>query len=141
MTIMYPYLPKGRGRAPYQHVPITNTYMGRARSFAQKSGGNSAAIVVKTHNIIGVGSIGNTSTRLAANDPRNHSARQALFNALRDGYVTFGADVYVWGDWWLCEDCWKAMNEAGIRNVYLLEGSERLFNKDHPDNIIGRQVQ
>ncbi len=31
------------------------------------------------------------------------------------------------------------MIEAGIQNVYLLEGSERMFDKNHAENIIGRQ--
>jgi len=31
------------------------------------------------------------------------------------------------------------MKEAGIRSVYLLEDSEKLFNKDHPENIVGKQ--
>jgi hypothetical protein len=31
------------------------------------------------------------------------------------------------------------MIEAEIGQVTLLEGSERLFNKEHPDNIVGRQ--
>jgi hypothetical protein len=33
------------------------------------------------------------------------------------------------------------MIAAGIRDVYLMEGSERLFNKAHPDNVIGRQFE
>jgi len=30
------------------------------------------------------------------------------------------------------------MIAAGIKNFYPMKGSERLFNKAHPDNILGR---
>jgi hypothetical protein len=33
------------------------------------------------------------------------------------------------------------MITAGIRDVYLLEGSEILFDKNDPGNIIGRQFE
>jgi len=33
------------------------------------------------------------------------------------------------------------MIEAGIGDVYLLEGSEALFNKNHPQNIVGKQFE
>ena len=61
--------------------------------------------------------------------------------AKKNGVETVGADVYLWGHWWCCKPCWDGMISAGIKDVYLLEGSEKLFNKNHPDNIIGRQFQ
>ena len=159
MEIKYPYLPKGR---TILYVPMTNKYMALAREIAEKFRSNltqsGAAVVVKNHNVIGIGSIGNNPAHIKGCErvrlnmptgkgyelckgchPENHSERQAVFKATGDGYVTDGADLYLWGHWWCCEDCWKSMNEAGIRDVYLVEGSERLFNKAHPDNIIGRQ--
>lgn len=162
MAIAYPYLPKGRGLAPYLYVPESNKYMALAKQIAKKYRSNlqqpGAAVVVKNHNVIGTGSIGNSQwhakgcERVRLNLPTGqgydkckgchseyHSERQAVFNASRDGYVTHGADLYLWGHWWCCEPCWKSMLEAGIADVYLLEGSERLFNKEHPDNILGRQ--
>jgi deoxycytidylate deaminase len=36
--------------------------------------------------------------------------------------------LYLWGHWWCCEPCWETMRAAGIRNVYLMEGSEKVFN-------------
>ena len=58
---------------------------------------------------------------------------------MKNGHDTVGADLYLWGHWWACAPCWNAIIESGIENVYLLEGSERLFNKAHHGNVIGRQ--
>ena len=60
-------------------------------------------------------------------------------DAMKNGHDTVGADLYLWGHWWACAPCWNAIIESGIENVYLLEGSERLFNKAHHGNVIGRQ--
>lgn len=70
--------------------------------------------------------------------PKNHSELRAIADAKKSGHNTTGADLYLWGHWWCCEPCWNAIIDAGIENVYLLEGSERLFNKSSPDNILGR---
>ncbi len=58
---------------------------------------------------------------------KNHSETLAVKEARRLGIDTVGADVYLWGHWWCCEPCWRTMIDSGIRDVYLLEGSERLF--------------
>jgi dCMP deaminase len=70
-----------------------------------------------------------------------HSEPSAIRDARSHGEDTTDADMYFWGHWWCCEPCWNAMIAAGIRDVYLMEGSERLFNKAHPDNVIGRQFE
>jgi hypothetical protein len=48
-------------------------------------------------------------------------------------------DLYLWGHWWACKDCWGKMLEIPIHNVYLMEGSEVFFNERDPKNIIGHQ--
>jgi deoxycytidylate deaminase len=73
--------------------------------------------------------------------PKNHSEPSAIADAVSRDEDTRGADLYLWGHWWFCESCWDAMIAAGIRNVYLLEHSEVLFNKAHPGNSIGRQFE
>jgi deoxycytidylate deaminase len=73
--------------------------------------------------------------------PKNHSEARAIMNAKRNGNSTQGADLYLYGHWWCCRPCWNEMTKAGIRNVYLLEGSEILFNSKHPDNILGPQFR
>jgi len=71
--------------------------------------------------------------------PKNHSEPRAIADAKKNGHDTKGADLYLWGHWWACETCWQTMIAAGIKNFYLMEGSEKLFNKSHPKNIIGKQ--
>lgn len=73
--------------------------------------------------------------------PKNHSEPRAIENALARGYETKNADLYLWGHWWCCKWCWDSIIKAGIKNVYLLENSEVLFNKTHPENIVGRQLE
>lgn len=160
-TIKYPYLPPGRR---IEYVSMDNQYMTRAKAYAKEFRSNlvlpSAAVIVKDDEMIGVGSIGNNPAHIKGCvrvelhmptgqgydlcdgcSPKNHSERQAVFDAMKQGHDATGADLYLWGHWWACEPCWKAMIEAGIKNVYLLERSEVLFNKEHPDNIIGRQFE
>ncbi len=45
-------------------------------------------------------------------------------------------DLYLWGHWWICSECWAKMIEVPIRNVYVMEESEILFNEKNPNNII-----
>jgi deoxycytidylate deaminase len=68
-----------------------------------------------------------------------HSEPSAIRDALSKNKDTEGADLYLWGHWWCCKDCWDSMISAGIKNVYLLDGSEKLFNKKSSENIIGHQ--
>jgi len=70
---------------------------------------------------------------------RNHGETLSVLNALENNSKIEGADLYLFGHWWCCEPCWNSMIKGGIRNVYLLEGSEKLFNTAHPENIIGKQ--
>ena len=73
--------------------------------------------------------------------PKNHGEHRAIEDAKKRGHDPHGADLYLWGHWWCCQPCWDKMIEAGIKDVYLLEGSEILFNKKDPTNIIGRQFE
>ena len=69
---------------------------------------------------------------------RIHAETLVIRNALRKGIPTEGADVYLWGHWWCCKPCWDAMISGGIGDVYVLEGSDKLFNPKCPENIIGQ---
>lgn len=158
-AIDYPYLPSGR---TLLYVLPENEFMAKAKEFARKHRTVrhvGAAVIVKSGRIIGEGSIGagfhgerGGCIREKMNVPTGtrydlckgcsyeyHSEASAIRNAKERGEDTLGADLYLWGHWWCCEPCWRAMIEASIKNVYLLEGSERLFNKNHPENIVGRQ--
>ncbi len=159
--IQYPYLPEDR---TILYVPESNPFMAAAKEFARENNTVKhvgAAVIVKDGAIIARGSIGagihgkqGGCIREKMNVPTGtqydlcqgcgheyHSEASAIHDAKMGGENTRDADLYLWGHWWCCEPCWKSMIDAGIKNVYLLESSEKLFNKAHPENIIGRQFE
>ncbi len=69
---------------------------------------------------------------------RHHAESRAARAAQMTGLDLSGAALYLWGHWWCCAPCWSAIIEAGIGEVYLLEGSTVLFNRNHPENKIGQ---
>jgi tRNA(Arg) A34 adenosine deaminase TadA len=71
----------------------------------------------------------------------DHGEQQAVRDAIKNTGSIEGADLYLWGHWWCCNPCWDAMIAAGIRDIYLLEGSEKLFDKNHSENVVGRQFE
>lgn len=62
-------------------------------------------------------------------------ADHAESNAVRDAIskagaeAVRGADLYLYGHWWCCKPCWDVMIKAGIKDVYLLEDSWKLFTR------------
>lgn len=158
-TIKYPFLPQGR---EIKYVPEDNPFIQAAREYARLHSLDDAvkngAVIVKDGEIIGRGANGSDYHKTHECErvkrgiptgqgyelcegchPKNHSEPHAIEDARKNGHDPHGADLYLWGHWWACEPCWEAMIAAGIANVYLMEGSERLFNREHPDNVIGRQ--
>ncbi len=160
-NIKYPFLPEGR---EIKYVPASNAFMRAARDYARKHSLDSsmpnASVLVRDDMVLA--SAANGSDYHNTHDcervkqgiptgqgyelcegchPKNHSEQSAIRVALEKGEEVSGTDIYLWGHWWCCEPCWQVMIEAGIRDVYLLDGSEILFNRGHPDNIIGRQFE
>jgi len=159
IKIEYPYLPEGR---TILHVPESNEFMSIAKEYAKTYRSNlaqpGAAVVVRDGKVEGIGSIGNNPAHIEGCvrvkldmptgqgydlckgcSPEFHSEPSAVRDAISKEKETKDADLYLWGHWWCCKDCWDAMNSAGIKDVYLLENSEILFNKKDPNNIIGHQ--
>lgn len=157
-AIEYPYLPSGRS---FTYVSTDNPFMQAARREALEHSLDDAvktgSVVVKNDGIIGRGANGSMYHSLHGCErvrrgiptghgyelcegchPKNHSERHAIRDAEKNECHTNGADLYLWGHWWVCQPCWEAIIAAGIERVFLLEGSERLFNKASPDNILGR---
>jgi deoxycytidylate deaminase len=143
---------------------MRNIYMLMAKEYAKKHSLDKtmpgAAVLVKDGKIIGIGANGSDyharegcrrvelgckkgeGYRLCPGcSPENHSEYQAIKDAWRRKIDPTGADLYLWGHWWCCEDCWKSMIRSLLENVYLLEGSHILFNKEHPDNVVGKQFE
>ena len=159
--IKYPYLPPDR---TYLYVSAKNQYMVMARDFAQRNSLDKtmpgAAVIVKNGCVLGMGANGSDyheqhpCQRIILGcktgegyefcegyHPKNHSEARAIKDAQSKGHNTTGADLYLWGHWWCCKSCWDVMVKAGVKNIYLLEGSEKFFNKEHPENIVGRQFE
>lgn len=159
--IKYPYLPEEK---KILYVSESNEYMLLAREYAEKYRSNleqsGAAVIVNDKKVIGIGALGNNPTHIKGCErikhnmptgegydlcegcsPKFHSEASAVRDAEEKGENILDTDLYLWGHWWCCKDCWEAMIKAGIKNVYLLENSEILFNKKDPNNIIGRQFE
>jgi len=71
----------------------------------------------------------------------SHAEARAIKDAERNNVDIREADLYLWGHWWCCKPCWDKMIEAGIKNVYLLEESEKLFNLSSASHVLGKQFK
>ena len=155
MAIRYPYLPEGRS---IQYVPLSDPYMQAAKDFARAHSLDkhvpTGSVLVKDGKIIGRAANGSNyheshvcervRLKIPTGEgyelcegchPKNHSEGRAVEDARRNGFDTEGSDLYLWGHWWCCKPCWDSMIAGGVSNVFLLEGSERLLNREHPDYL------
>lgn len=146
------------------YVPASNPFMVEAKEFARLNSLDKSiqtgSVIVKDGKIIGRGANGSSyhetheceRVRLKMPTgqgyelcegchPKNHSEPKAIKNAKDLGNDTNGADLYLWGHWWFCEPCWNAIISAGIKDVYVIENSQNFFNRESPDNIIGKQFK
>lgn len=160
-TIKYPFLPEGR---TILYVPENNQFMQEAKKFAKENSLDkimpNGSVIVKNGEIIAEAANGSNyhDTHICERikqkistgqgyelcegcHPKNHGETGAVNKIKKNNIDSKGADLYLWGHWWCCEPCWNAMIEVGIKNVYLMEGSEVLFNKDNPQNIVGHQFE
>jgi deoxycytidylate deaminase len=58
-----------------------------------------------------------------------HSERSVVRKALRDGVDLTDAEIYLYGQWWICESCANAAHAAGVRKIYLLPKAYELFDR------------
>lgn len=145
-----PYLPKGK---KVLYADKDNQFMQAAKNFAltfsKDKRVKTGSVIVKNGKTIGMGANGSeyheTNPCLRAQigaqtgqnyelcegcHTKNHSERKAIEDAEKNGGAR-GADLYMWGHWWCCEACWQAMEKAGIENVYLTIGAQKLFKKEN----------
>lgn len=61
-----------------------------------------------------------------------HSERSAVHKALRDGMDLKDAEIYLYGQWWVCEPCAQRAVTAGVRTIYLLPNARELFDRSQP---------
>jgi deoxycytidylate deaminase len=147
LTIIYPYLPENR---EIRYVSEGDLFMQAAKMLWKESScvkHPTAAVVVKEGRIIGIGSNAGIKVDVCARwgsptgtnygpcrevcRQEGHSEVTSVKNAITSGNDPQGADVYLYGHWWCCKNCWDTMIEAGINNVYLLEQSWELFNPEN----------
>ncbi len=162
----YPYLPEGH---TIEYVGGDNPFMKQAKEAARASNDHqmpTGAVVVFEGTVIAQASnkAPLTSTKLIrlhkkyclrrlCNIPsgkkywlcpgcastHSHAETRASHIAEIKGVRNF--DLYLWGHYWACKDCWEAMIRAGVKHVFLLKGSEIFFNKENPGNSIGKQFE
>ncbi|OGG39880.1 hypothetical protein A2118_00105 [Candidatus Kaiserbacteria bacterium GWA2_50_9] len=158
-NVHYPYIPAGR---LILYVSADNPCMVEAKKYAKEHSLDTtmptASVIVSDGMIVGRGANGSNyhltheCERVKQSiptgqgyelcegcHPKNHSEPRAISDAQSHGHTINGADLYLWGHWWACEPCWNAIIAVGIKNIYLMEGSEELFNKNHRNNIVGKQ--
>lgn len=165
MEIKYPYLPPGRA---FKFVPEDHPHM-RAAARAQKERAGDplfpvgivlvrdGQVVAQAGNGFNQGPQTHLCPRLLAgcktgegydlchlHDPEGHS-EPMLMKAARDaGIPTAGADVYMFGHWWMCEPCWKTLIDGDVRDAYLVDDAHLRFRrevvyaettKDYPEHV------
>nr|AIA14367.1 Cytidine and deoxycytidylate deaminase zinc-binding region [uncultured bacterium] len=159
--VNYPYLPEGE---IIHYVASSDRFMRAAKQYAKTHSMDkevpTGSVIVLEGEIIGKGANGSdfhdkygcervrrgipTGERYDLCEgchPKNHSEPRAIEDALHrhTKKELSKAALYLWGHWWACEPCWNAIKAAGIKTVYLMDGSHELYNKQHPRNIIGKQ--
>lgn len=136
-----PYLPESR---EILYVAADNKFMQGAQKFAEENSQDSkfktGAVIVQNGKIIGRGANGsNFHEKIGCVRklfhvstgklywlcpgclPKNHAEQSAIKDVKSREISTKGADLYLWGHWWCCQNCWEKMIEANIKNVYLEE--------------------
>lgn len=161
MQISYPYLPANR---KYLYVKEDNQFMKIAKAFAFMESLDdympTCSVIVKNNKIIGLGANGSDYHRThqckrkqlgiptgqgyelcEGCHPKNHSEVRAIKDAYNKHNSTSNAELYLWGHWWCCQPCWQEIIKAKIGKVYLVEGSETIFNRERTGNKIGKQFK
>lgn len=159
--IEYPFIPAGE---TILYVAANNRFMKAAKEYAKEHSLDknmpTGSVIVLEGEVIGRGANGSdyhdkfgcervkrgipTGERYDLCEgchPKNHSEPRAIENALHNHPKKDlkNASLYLWGHWWACEPCWNAIQAAGIKKVCLAENSHELYNKKHPNNVVGKQ--
>lgn len=155
---------------PVTYVSLDNPYMKEAYTYAKelyttegltdkvKKMTITSSVIVKNRKVISKGANGdgwhqkhNTCVRMEKNLPTgvgyeecpgccaaNHAEQTALRVA---GAAAQGAEIYLYGHWWICASCWNAITTAGITHIYLLENADALFDRNEKTTVIGTPQQ
>ncbi len=146
--VNFPFLPEGR---KILYVSLNNEFMVKAKEICKKSGcikQPTGAVIVKDNKVMGTGT---NAGKLVEVCPRWDSPTgegydkcknicqqtgHAEANAVKEMMANYseseyqGADLYLYGHWWCCKNCWEEIEKGKIANIYLLEDSWILFNPE-----------
>lgn len=150
--ITYPYLPPNR---QFKFVPLSDPHMMAAEVARRECAGDSlwpiGIVLVRNGEVLA--RAGNGFNRGSASkhicprvvldcpsgigydlctlhDSTGHAEPMLMQVAIEQGIDPTGSDVYMFGHWWCCEPCWKAMIDAGVRDVYVLDDAHERFSRD-----------
>lgn len=146
MNSIYPYIPEGK---EIKYVSAENKFMSHAKEMWRKSGCTkhpTGAVVVKNDEIIGYGCNAGKKVEICPRvlngsktgedyhfckevcKTEGHSEVTSIKDAQKTDHAAKDADLYLYGHWWCCKNCWDTMIAVGIKNVFLLENATELFN-------------
>ena len=145
--IQYPYLPDG---ATYTNtVTAENAFMQAAMAQRDTAGCRkhaTGAVIVKDGVVVASGANAGMFVTIC---PRvykgygtgqgyryckeycaqdGHAEVMAVRDAKAKGLDVRGADMYLYGHWWACKNCWDTMLAVGITNVFVTDNSHEVFN-------------
>lgn len=144
--IQYPYLPAGR---EYKYVSAENEFMAVAKKNMESQGCRkhaTSAVAVKDGKIVASGSNAAVFVTICPRvykgygtgegyrycsdycGQNGHAEVMLVRDAQSRGVDLTGADVYLYGHWWACQKCWDHLIAAGIRDLYVADGSQITFN-------------
>jgi tRNA(Arg) A34 adenosine deaminase TadA len=150
--ITYPYLPPNRG---FKFVPLSDPHMMAAEVARRECAGDSlypvGVVLVRDDEVLaraGNGFNRGSGTKhicprvvldcpsgtgydlCALHDSIGHAETMLMQVAHDQGIDPADCDVYMFGHWWCCEPCWKAMIDAGVRDVCVLDDAHERFSRD-----------
>lgn len=150
--VMYPYLPEGR---MFKYVPADHPIMLEAAQAMADCAGDPTwpvgIVLVRDGKVVARAGNGfnrgpgkpHMCPRILArcktgegydlcdlHDKAGHSEPMLVKAATEAGVPTEGADAYMYGHWWACDMCWKALIDAGIRDFYIVDDADKRFTKD-----------
>ncbi|ANP64606.1 deaminase [Vibrio sp. Vb1554] len=151
---------------PYKHHSRTvgyaredNKWIQRAKEVAQSTSLDkfvpTGAVIVKDGKELGFGANGSEThikhgcRRIVMNSktgedyhlcegcqPHNHAEFRAIQSAKQKLSSLIHCDLYLWGHYGICKDCWQLIEKNKITRVFLIENANYLFNKKNPNNIL-----
>lgn len=152
-TIQYPYLPAGCTYT--NNVSADHPFMLAAKAQRDSAGCRkhaTGAVIVKDGQVVAAGANAGIHVTIC---PRvykgygtgegyryckdycqqdGHAEVMAVRDARQKGIDVTGADVYLYGHWWACKNCWDTMQSVGITNVFVTDNAHDIFNDQarHP---------